>query len=140
MFLKPKCTGLIGFTCGAFDFVHAGHVMMFEECKKYCDYLIVGLQTDPSIDRKEKNKPIMSLEERYRMLRGNKWIDAILVYERQEELYQLAKWLPIDVRFVGEDYKDKKITSTFSAKIIYNKRYGYSSRELRKRVHDADLT
>ena len=98
----------IGFTCGTFDLVHAGHVIHFEECKKYCDYLIVGIQTDPSIDRPEKNKPVMSLEERYRILRANKWVDAIIVYEREKELIDLEKWLPVDFRFRGIEHKGEK--------------------------------
>ena len=100
-------TKKIGFTAGTWDFVHAGHVAHFKECKQYCDYLIVGLQTDPSIDRPEKNKPIMSLEERHLMLSANKFVDAIIVYERESELIELEKWLPVDFRFRGIEHKNE---------------------------------
>ena len=109
----------IGFTVGAifgaFDFVHAGHCALFEECKKHCDYLIIGLHRDPTLDKiplkdfskRKKRKPIMSLEERYRMLRGNKWVDAILVYDTEKDLMALEKWLPVDFRFSGIENKGK---------------------------------
>src|SRR3990167_8243454 len=97
----------IGLTAGAWDFVHAGHCLHFELCKKHCEYLIVALQRDPSLDRPEKNKPIMSLEERYQMLRANKWVDAIIVYSAEKELHDLDLWLP-NVRFMGIDHKGKK--------------------------------
>lgn len=97
----------IGFTCGVFDFVHAGHVVHFEECKHYCDYLIVGLQIDPSIDRYEKNKPIMSVDERYVMLKANKYVDKIIIYRTEKELIELEKDLEVDFRFRGIEHKDK---------------------------------
>ena len=98
----------IGFVAGTWDFVHAGHCRLFEECKNYCDYLIVGLQTDPSIDRKDKNSPIMSLEERYLMLRANKWVDAVIVYQTEQELINLEGWLPVHFRFSGIDHLGEK--------------------------------
>src|SRR3990167_10940353 len=120
----------IGFTAGAFDFVHAGHCLHFEECKKHCDYLIVALQTDPSIDRPEKNKPIMSLEERYIMLQSNKYVDAILIYKTEKELHKLDQWLP-DVRFMGQDHFIKclkKKHHPINAKVVYTSRnHNYSS-------------
>src|SRR3990167_3218486 len=123
----------IGLTSGTFDLLHAGHVIHLEECKKYCDYLIVGLQTDPSIDRPEKNKPIMSLEERYRLLRANRWVDAVVIYEREDELYKLDNWLPTDIRFMGADHKGR-IHHKIKSKIIYTSRnHNYSSSELRER-------
>lgn len=126
----------IGFTAGSWDLLHAGHVAHFEEAKTYCDYLIVGLQTDPSLDRPNKNKPIQSLEERYRVLRSNKNIDAIIVYEREEELKKIDLWLPVDFRFTGIEYKGKYHYPT-KAKFIYlvgDDRY--HSSELRKRIGD----
>jgi cytidyltransferase-like protein len=76
-----------GFSCGQFDLTHYGHYLMFEECKKQCDYLIVGLQTNANIDRKEKHKPIQSLEERRGQLRACRWIDKIIIYETEKDLY-----------------------------------------------------
>lgn len=118
----PKHTK--GLTAGAFDFVHAGHCLHFEECKKYCDFLIVALQTDPSIDRPQKRKPLMSLEERYLMLRANKWVDMVVLYQTEKDLHAL-EWLA-DVRFMGADHKGKKHHKT--AKIVYTTReHNYSS-------------
>jgi glycerol-3-phosphate cytidylyltransferase len=84
----------IGFTCGAFDLFHAGHMLMFKECKEYCDYLIVGLHTDPTIDRPEKNKPIQSIEERMIQLEAIKYIDKIITYDTEQELYEILSNLP----------------------------------------------
>lgn len=132
-----------GFTCGTFDLCHAGHMLMFKECKEYCDYLIVGLQTDPSLDRPEKNKPILSLEERRIMLEGIKYIDEVVTYEREEDLYNLLKEnaLKIDVRIVGADWKDKPFTGhDLPMKVIFNTRdHGYSTSDIRKRVCDVEL-
>ena len=113
--------GKIGITFGAFDFVQAGHCLHFQECKKYCDYLIVALQTNPQIDRPDKNKPVMSLEERQIMLRANKYVDAVLVYENELEVYKLDQWLG-DVRFMGEDHNKGKKHHKIKAKIIYTSR------------------
>ena len=90
----------IGFFPGVFDFVHAGHVIAFGECKQYCDYLIIGLQTNP-----RGKIPIMSLLERYTMLKANKYVDAIIPYGTEEELQIIESWLPIDFRFRGKDHK-----------------------------------
>ena len=129
-----KRTFKIGFTAGQFSLIHAGYVMMFEECKKYCDYLIVGLQTDASIDRPHKSKPIMSLEERYRILRAIKWIDAIIIYETERERIFLESWLPYDIRFMGEDHKGRKHYGIKKPIIYTSRKHGYSSTELRKRI------
>lgn len=122
---------------GVYDFLHAGHVMALEEAKKHCDYLIVGLQTDPNIDRPHKNKPVMSLEERYRMLRANKFVDAVLIYEREAELYALDQWIA-DVRFMGKDHWLKclkKKHHPINAKVVYLSRsHNYSSSEIRNRI------
>ena len=103
---------LIGFTCGAFDLCHAGHFLMFKEAKEECDYLIVGLQTDPSMDRPEKNKPVMSLDERLEILSGIKYIDEIVIYDTEKDLYQYLQenQKKIDLRFVGADWKGKAFT------------------------------
>src|SRR3989344_4937843 len=94
-----------GFTCGAFDLMHAGHVLMFKECREQCDYLIVGLQVDPSIDRSEKNKPVETLEERMIRLGGCKYIDEIIIYNNEVELYEILKKINPDVRFMGADWE-----------------------------------
>jgi len=139
----------IGFTCSTFDLFHAGHVAMLEECKQNCDYLIVGLQTDPSIDRKEKNKPIQSIIERYVQLSACKYVDEIVPYETENDLldYLRLHERTINVRFVGEEYADKdftgrELTSTFGDDnkmiIYYNRRsHNFSSSELRERIQNA---
>lgn len=123
----------IGFIAGTFDFVHAGHVVLFEKCKEFCDYLIVGLQTDPSIDRKGKNKPIMSLEERYKMLRANKFVDAVIVYEKEAELVKLDSWLPIQFRFRGTEHKGEPHYPTRGEFIHIAGDSRFHSSEIRKR-------
>lgn len=132
-----------GFTCGAYDLCHAGHMMMFKECKEYCDYLIVGLQTDPSIDRPDtKNKPVMSLAERQIILEGIKYIDEIILYETEADLYKLLSENPhsIDVRIIGADWQGKEYAGhDLPMTVIFNSRnHGYSTSELRRRVHAAE--
>jgi len=127
-----------GFTCGAFDLLHAGHILMLEECSKHCDYLIVGLQIDPS-DRLGKNKPVQSIVERQIQLKAVKWVDEIVVYQTESELETLCSVLDFSVRFVGEEYRDRwftgKLASEKKGEIIYNKRdHHYSSSELRSRI------
>ena len=92
---------MIGFTCGAFDLLHAGHIVMLEEAKSNCDYLIVGLQTDPSIDREEKNKPVQTVYERYVQLNAVKYVDEIIPYDTEQSLLDLLHSQNIDIRFVG---------------------------------------
>ena len=95
----------IGFTCGSFDLLHAGHILMLEEAKRQCDHLIVGLQSDPSIDRPDKNKPIQSVEERKIVLRGIKWVDEVRVYDTEEDLYEMLILISPEVRVLGADWK-----------------------------------
>ena len=130
-----------GFTCGAFDLCHAGHFLMFKEAKKHCTYLIVGLQIDPSVTVKEyrgknKNKPIMSLEERKIILEGIRYIDKIVVYKTEEDLYKLLKKIKPDIRIIGADWKGKKFTGwDLPIKIYFNSRnHKYSTTELRDRL------
>ena len=89
-----------GFTCGAFDLLHAGHVVMLKEAKENCDYLIVGLQTDPSIDRQEKNQPVQSVYERYMQLQAVKYVDEIIPYDTEQSLIDLLESTEIHLRFV----------------------------------------
>ena len=100
----------IGFTCGAFDLLHAGHIVMLKEAKSECDYLIVGLQTDPSIDRQEKNQPIQTVYERYMQLQAVKYIDEIIPYDTEQSLLDLLEATPIHIRFVGEDWAERHFT------------------------------
>lgn len=130
----------IGFTCGAFDLLHAGHILMLEEAANNCDYLIVGLHSNPGIDRPNKNKPIQSLYERWVQLSALDFIDKIIPYETEDELYQILLSQDIDVRFIGEEYKDSDFTGKdiIDIEIFYNKRkHKFSSSELRKRVSDS---
>ena len=140
MKLDYKDCGIIGFTCSTFDLLHAGHITMLEEAKHHCEYLIVGLQTDPTIDRPEKNKPIQSLDERQIQLAAVKYVDEIVCYQTEEDLKDLLLTLPINVRVLGDEYKSKDFTGKDIAKqrnikIIYNGRdHSFSSTSLRKRV------
>jgi glycerol-3-phosphate cytidylyltransferase len=131
----------IGFTCSTFDLFHAGHMMMLKEAKTQCDYLIVGLQTDPTIDRPDtKNKPIQSLFERFVQLSSCKYVDEIIPYSTEKELMDILLSCPIDVRIVGEEYKDKHFTGReLDLEIYYNSRkHSFSSTNLRKRVHEME--
>ena len=129
---------MIGFTCGAFDLLHAGHIVMLEESRSQCDYLIVGLQTDPTIDRPEKNKPIQSVYERFVQLDAVKYIDNIIPYDTEESLIDLLKSQHIDIRFVGEDYRDRDFTgSDLPIEVQYTSRqHSFSSSGLRKRIEE----
>ena len=125
----------IGFTCGAFDLLHAGHVVMLKESKTNCDYLIVGLQTNPNLDRKNKNIPIQSIYERFVQLSAIKYVDEILVYDTEASLLDLLESTPIDVRFVGDDYKGKNFTGKGIGKTFYTSRkHSFSTTSLRERI------
>jgi glycerol-3-phosphate cytidylyltransferase len=126
-----------GFVCGVFDLLHAGHVLLFKECKKQCDFLIVGLQTDPTLDRPTKNKPVETVEERNIRLEGCKYVDKIVIYKTEKDLYELLKKIKPDIRFRGQDHNNgKKFTGDdLPIKIVYTTRdHNYSSSELRSRV------
>jgi glycerol-3-phosphate cytidylyltransferase len=126
---------MIGFTAGCFDLLHAGHVMMLEEAKSVCDYLIVGLHVDPSIERSNKNKPVQSLIERQLQLSAIKYVDQVVVYSTEEELKELLFAYEVDIRIIGEEYEGYQYTGKgFTQYVHYNKRnHGYSTTELRKR-------
>ena len=126
----------IGFTCGAFDLLHAGHIVMLEETKQFCNYLIVGLQTDPSIERPSKNKPIQSIYERYIQLSAVKFVDKIIPYDTENSLVDLLQSQNINIRFVGEDYKNKAFTGDdLNIKIQYtNRKHSFSTTSLRQRT------
>ena len=130
-----------GFTCGAFDLLHAGHAMMLKEAREKCDHLIVGVQGDPSIDRPDKNKPIQSYEERITMVKAIRWVDEVVLYNTEEELYKLLQDLKPELRIIGADWKGKAFTGfDLPIKVAFNSRdHGYSSSELRARVMNAEL-
>ena len=140
MKLSYKDCGTIGFTCSTFDLLHAGHITMLEEAKHHCDYLIVGLQNDPTEDRPEKNKPIQSIVVRQIQLAAVKYVDEIVIYNTEQDLMDLLLTLPINVRILGDEYKHKDFTGKDIAKqrgmkIVYNGRdHSFSSTSLRKRV------
>ena len=122
-----------GFTCSCFDLLHAGHILMLKDSKEQCDYLIVGLQTDPTLDRPEKNQPIQSLDERYLQLEAVKYIDEIFIYETEEDLYKKLLEIKPDIRILGSDYIDKPFTGDdLNIPIYFHKRkHNYSSTNLR---------
>lgn len=131
-----------GFTCSTFDLFHAGHIMMLKEARTQCDYLIVGLQTDPTIDRKEKNKPVQSVFERYEQLKACKYIDEIIVYETEEDLLNILLSYPIDVRILGDEYMQKDFTGAHlqHIELYFNtRRHNFSTTELRQRVIAAQI-
>lgn len=132
----------IGIVASTFDLLHAGHIMMLREAKSQCDHLICALQVDPSVDRKEKNSPIQSIVERYIQLQAVNYVDEIVVYQTEKDLEDILELYPIDVRVLGEEYKDKDFTGREICKrrgirIHFNKRdHRFSSSSLRKRVAD----
>ena len=141
MRLDYKGSGKIGFTCSTFDLLHAGHITMLEEAKHHCYFLIVGLQSDPTIDRPgEKNKPVQSLIERQIQLSAVKYIDEIIVYNTEQDLEDMLLTLPINIRILGEEYRDKPFTgkdicAKRGIEVFFNGRdHSFSSTSLRKRV------
>lgn len=134
---------IVGFTASCFDLLHSGHVLMLREAKNSCDYLICGLQTDPTVDRPSKNKPIQTLMERHIQLSAVKYVDEIIPYTTENELEDLLTHLPIDVRFIGEEYFSKEFTGKnikHKMGIHYNKRrHKLSSSELRERIINGNI-
>ena len=132
-----------GIVASTFDLLHAGHVMMLREAKRQCDHLICALQVDPSIDRKEKNSPIQSIVERYVQLAAVRYVDEIVVYETEKDLEDILELYPIDIRVLGEEYKDKDFTGREICKkrgiqLHFNKRdHRFSSSGLRNRITKA---
>ena len=127
----------IGFTCSTFDLFHAGHIMMLKEARRQCEHLIVGLQSDPTIDRPDtKNKPVQSMFERFVQLDACKYVDEVIPYSTEKELLDILLSYPISVRIVGEEYEDKEFTGKhLPIEIYYNKRrHSFSTTELRQRV------
>ena len=126
----------IGFTCSCFDLLHTGHILMLKDAKKQCDKLIVGLQTDPTLDRPEKNKPIQSYEERYIQLEAIKYVDKIIKYTTEKDLYKKLLEINPDIRILGSDYINKSFTGDdLNIPIYYhNRNHDYSSTNLRGKI------
>jgi glycerol-3-phosphate cytidylyltransferase len=136
----------IGITFSTFDMLHAGHIAMLSEAKNHCDYLIAGLQTDPTIDRPDtKNKPIQSVVERQIQLSACRYVDEVVVYQTEQDLIDLLLILPLDVRILGVEYQEKEFTGRWEGsergiELVFNGRdHSFSSSSLRKRVVAAEV-
>lgn len=135
----------IGITFSAFDLLHAGHIKMLEDAKRQCDFLICGLQTDPTLDRPEKNKPTQTVVERYIQLKGCKYVDQIVPYATEQDLEDILRSFKIDVRIVGDEYREKNFTGRVyceenGIELYFNNRdHRFSSSGLRKIVAQANL-
>ena len=129
-----------GITFGSFDLCHYCHALVFEECKQHCDYLIVGVQSDPSIDRPEKNSPIQSHTERLGIVKSLKFVDEVIPYDSERDLIKILKKIKPDIRILGADHKGKKFTGhELPIRCIFNSRdHDYSTSELRKRVYESE--
>jgi glycerol-3-phosphate cytidylyltransferase len=142
-----KAKGLkIGITFSTFDLLHAGHIAMLSEAKNHCDYLIAGLQTDPTIDRPDtKNPPVQSIVERQIQLSACRFVDEVVVYQTEQDLIDLLLILPLDVRILGVEYADKEFTGRWEGsergiELVFNGRdHSFSSSSLRKRVAEAQI-
>jgi glycerol-3-phosphate cytidylyltransferase len=135
----------VGITFSAFDLFHAGHVKMLEEAKRHCDYLIVGLQTDPTLDRPEKNLPAQTVVERYIQLKGCKFVDEIVPYATEQDLEDILRSFKIDVRIVGDEYREQNFTGRMycedkGIELYFNTRdHRFSSSGLRREVHQKEM-
>jgi len=133
---KPIEEVVVGFTASSFDLMHAGHVVMLQESKQLCDYLIIGLLTDPTLDRPDtKNKPIQSIFERYVQVASCQYVDEVIPFESEKDLEDMIQTINPDIRICGEEYKNKEHTGKGLCHIHYNKRrHSFSTSELRERV------
>lgn len=131
---------IVGFTASTFDLLHAGHVAMLRDAKNQCDYLICGLQIDPSIDRPEKNSPVQTIVERYAQLSAIRYVDEVVVYSSEKDLTDILELYTIHVRILGDEYKDKDFTGrerceTLGIRLHFNNRnHRFSTSDLRKRI------
>lgn len=135
----------IGIVFSAFDLLHAGHIAMLAEAKNHCDYLIAGLQTDPTIDRPDtKNKPVQSIVERQIQLSSCRFVDEVVVYQTERDLVDLLLILPVDARILGVEYENKDFTGKKEClekgiELVFNSRdHSFSSSSLRKRVTESE--
>ena len=132
---------IVGFTCSAFDLLHTGHVLMLKDAKKHCDFLIVGLHSNPKLDRPNKNAPIQSLNERKIQLKAVKYIDEILIYDTESDLYKILKKIKPDLRILGSDYKNKDFTGKdLNIPIYFHERnHDFSSSKLREKIYKSSV-
>lgn len=136
----------VGITFSTFDLLHAGHIGMLREAKEHCDYLICGLQVDPSLDRPEKNKPVQTLVERYAQLNAIKFVDEIVPYQFESDVVDILELFDLDIRFLGDEYKEKEFTGKDVCRkrgiqLYFNKRdHRFSSSDLRSRVTSSELS
>lgn len=134
----------VGITFSTFDLLHAGHIAMLREAKKHCDYLIVGLQTDPTIDRPEKNKPVQTLVERFVQISAVKYVDELICYETEQDVVDILSMYDIDIKIMGQEYREKDFTGRDVCKqrgieLYFNKRdHRFSSSKLRELVSEAE--
>jgi glycerol-3-phosphate cytidylyltransferase len=142
--MKKRSQRIVGITFSTFDLLHAGHVAMLREAKNHCDYLIAGIQTDPTLDRADtKNKPVQTLVERYAQLAAVKYVDEIIPYQTEQDLKDILNMYEIDIRILGEEYKDKDFTgkdicNKRGIDLYFNKRdHRFSTSDLRERVENA---
>ena len=139
---KKGCN--IGIVFSAFDLLHSGHVVMLAEAKNHCDYLIAGLQTNPTLDRPTKNAPVQSIVERQIQLAAVRYVDEIIVYNTEKDLEDILLTLPIDIRVLGTEYENQPFTGrdiciNKGIKLYFNKRdHSFSSSDLRRRVKEAE--
>jgi len=144
MEIRKDARMVVGFTCSAFDLLHAGHIQMLRDAKEQCDYLICGLQINPALDRKEKNAPIQTVVERYTQLKAVSYVDEIIPYLTESDLCDILSMYHIDVRILGEEYREKDFTGKDICKkrgiqLYFNKRdHRFSSSDLRKRVAERE--
>jgi len=134
---QKKLGNTVGFTCSSFDLCHAGHCAMLAEAKSHCDLLIVGLHTNPQIDRPTKNKPIQTVSERWIQLQSIKYIDMIIPYETEQDLVDILLLTDPDVRIIGEEYRHSEFTGhdIDGIRVIYNSRkHRFSSSGLREQI------
>lgn len=140
MLIKDGRKLRVGFTCSAFDLCHAGHISMLEEAKNQCDYLIVGIQIDPTLDRPDKNKPVQSIVERFIQVSAIRHVDQVIPYNTEKDLEDLLLMLPIDIRILGVEYQDKNFTGKDvcikrGIELYFNVReHSFSTTDLRRRV------
>jgi len=136
---------IIGFIASSFDIYHPGYVMLLKECKDNCDYLVAALHDNPKSANKDKNSPVMSLHERFLVLKSIRYIDEVAPYKSESDLVNLLHFYKPDVRFLGSDYNSlegrKKISGYFVCKNIYyvDRFHGYSSSDIRRKIYDAEL-
>ncbi len=134
---------VIGFTCSTFDLIHPGHILMLQDSRNQCDYLVVGVQSDPTIDRPNKNTPIQTFEERQIMINSCKYVDAVIEYSTENDLYNILMSLLPDIRILGSDWRGKQYTGfdINQIKIHWHDRstHNYSTTSLRERIYSAEI-